>query len=58
MNPNPKFISGATKNIDTTAGIMIDSTGIIHETFKTGKENIVKEYGDKLGALRQKLLGT
>ena len=44
--------------LDTTAGIMVDSSGMIHEIFKTGKENVVKEYGKKLGELRLKLLST
>ena len=44
--------------LDTTAGIMVDSSGMMHELFKTGQEGIVKEYGESLSELRKRVLGT
>lgn len=44
--------------LDTTAGIMVDSSGMIHEIFKTEQDVIVREFGEKLSELRKKVLST
>jgi len=44
--------------LDTTAGIMVDSSGMMHELFKTGQDGIVKEYGESLSELRKRVLST
>lgn len=44
--------------LDTTAGIVVDSSGMIHDVFKTGQDNIVKEYEESLRQLREKVLST
>jgi hypothetical protein len=44
--------------LDTTAGIMVDSSGMMHEIFKTGKDGIVKAYGESLSELRKRVLST
>ena len=44
--------------LDTTAGIMIDSSVKVHELFETGQYGIVKKYGDSLNELRKRILST
>ncbi len=44
--------------LDTTAGIMVDSSGMMHEIFKTEQDGTVKEYGDRLSELRKRVLST
>lgn len=44
--------------LDSAAGVLVDSSGMMHELFKTGQDGIVKEYGNKLTELRTRLLAT
>jgi hypothetical protein len=44
--------------LDGTAGVMVDSSGMMHELFKTGQDIIVKNYGKRLNELRIRLLAT
>jgi len=44
--------------LDGAAGVMVDTSGMMHELFKTGQEGTVKEYGKRLDELRIRLLAT
>jgi len=44
--------------LDTTAGILLESSAMIHEIFKTGHDAKIKEYGERLSDLRKLILST